>query len=106
MANRIRESINIEKKYQIIKLVDKKEKYTTIMKQFNLKNKANISVIMKQNEEIIKAFEEKSYSKRKSLKTAIYEDLEQNLTKFIGLCNDNNLHINGSTLKEKAKDIA
>jgi len=68
MANRIRESIDIEKKYQIIKLVEKKEKYTTIRKQFNLKNKANISVITKQKEEIIKAFEERSYSKRRSLK--------------------------------------
>ena len=65
MTNRIRESIDIEKKFQIIKLAEKKEKYTTIMKLFNLKNKANISVIMKQKEEIIKSFEEKSYSKRK-----------------------------------------
>ena len=53
------------------------------MKQFNLKNKANICVIMKQKEEIIKAFEERRCSKRKSLKTTIYENLEQNLTKFI-----------------------
>jgi len=79
MANRIRESINIEKKYKIIKLVEKKEKYTIIMKQFNFKNKANIFIIMKQKKEIIKAFEERSYSKRKSLKTTIYEDFEQNL---------------------------
>ena len=57
MAKRIRESIAIEKKYQIIKLVEKKEKYTTIMNQFNLKIKANISVVMKQKEEIIKVFE-------------------------------------------------
>ena len=72
MANTIRESIDIEKKYQIIKLVEKKDKYTTIMKKFNLKNKANISVIVKQKEEIIKAFEERSNSKRKSLSRIYY----------------------------------
>jgi len=106
MANRIRESIDIETKYQIIKLVEKKEKYASIMKQFNLKNKANISVIVKQKEEIIKAFEERSNSKRKSLKTTTYEDVEQNLLQFVGLCNNNNLPINGPIIKEKAKDIA
>jgi len=101
MTNRIRESIDIEKKYQI----SWEEKYTTIMKQFNLKNKGNVHVcvIMKQKEEIIKEFEERSYSKRKSLKTTIYENLKQNLTKFIGLCNNNNLPINGPIVKEKAK---
>ena len=55
---------------------------------------------------VIKAFEERSNSKRKSLKTTTYEDVEQNLLQFVGLCNNNNLRINGPIIKEKAKDIA
>ena len=60
MTKRHREAINIETKYQILKLVAKGEKYSNIMKEFNLKNKANISVILKQKEEIMKAFEERN----------------------------------------------
>ena len=106
MTKRHREAINIETKYQILKLVEKGEKYSNIMKEFNLKNKANISVILKQKEEIMKAFKERNLCNRKSLKTTNYEDIEEHLLKFIALCNNNKLPVNGSMLKEKAKNIA
>jgi hypothetical protein len=105
-TKRSRNSIDLDKKFKIIQLVEKKVPYNEIMQKHGLKNLANISRIMQQKEKIIKAYEEGFNSKRKNLKTTPYGQVEESLKQFISNCNNNGITITQPIIQEKAKEYA
>ena len=103
---RKREAISLETKYAVIRAVEENQKYSEIMKKFGLKNKANISRILKRKSDIKKNFEENKNCKRKTLKTTPFENVEIELKNFLTVCNNKTVPVNGLFLKERAKEIA
>lgn len=102
---RKRGSISLETKFNIIKAVERDEKYADIMAKFDLKCKSNICRIVQKKEKIINAFHNYD-GNRKSLKTAKYEDIEEDLKTYILAANDKQITINGTLLKQKAQELA
>ncbi len=72
-----RESIDLKTKYEILQDIEKGVNYKTIMNNYSLKNRQNISQIKSQKKTIEKAFESHIFSSnRKKLKKAKFEDID------------------------------
>ncbi len=68
--NNKNKTLSIKEKYEIIKLRTNRTPNKDIMKKFGLKNSSNISMILKQKDKIINAFEANNYlSNRKKNKS-------------------------------------
>ncbi len=66
--NNKNKTLSIKEKYEIIKLRTNGTPNKDIMKKFGLKNSSNISMILKQKDKIINAFEANNYlSNRKKI---------------------------------------
>jgi len=108
VPKRKRNSIKLETKYKIIKLLNEKKSYSEIIERFGdeIKDSSNISKIKKNRESIIREYETLTSTQVKKLRKSKYPDIEKALIEFISNCNNNGLYINTLLLKEKANEIA
>ena len=97
-------SISLHDKYEIIKMVKSKVKYSDIMMKYNIKHASTISNIVKSREKIISKFENGQLdSSRKKMRSAKFPELEKALIQFMEkVHNETDLPLNGVLLKEKA----
>ncbi|RWS05387.1 tigger transposable element-derived protein 4-like protein [Dinothrombium tinctorium] len=104
---RKRSSLDLETKYRIIQeVVENKRKYKEVVSMFGLKGLSHVSEIVRNKDRIVKEYQTKTCSERKSLKTTPYKDVENALIDFIRCCNKEGIPVTGPILQEKAKEIA
>jgi hypothetical protein len=79
-SNKKRVLLSIKQKYEIIKLKDSGIQNIDIMVKFGLKHSSNVTMILKQREKIINAFEKGNYiTNRKKLRFGDFPQIEENL---------------------------
>ena len=100
------DSLTIEKKIKIIADVDKKVKYEEIVRNYNLKNKSNITRIIQNREKIEEAYCGTLSSERLTLKESTYATIDEQLLQFISKCAQKGVPTTTFCLKEKALEIA
>ncbi len=83
-SNKKRVLLSIKEKYEIIKLKDSGIQNIDIMVKFGLKHSLNVTMILKQREKIINAFEKGNYfTNRKKLRFGDFPQIEEKLKVWI-----------------------
>ena len=99
--------ICLQIKKEIIDKVEANVSYDLIMEQYALKNKSNISQIIKNKGKYLAAYNESLSSPlRKTLKSTKFKQIDNGLKAFIANCNQSGAMVNDRMLKEKALEIA
>ena len=103
--------LTLSKKMEIIIAVEKNEKSKTLTKTRIAENfqipKTTLSTILRNKSKITEAFEQSQFDPdRKRLRTAMYEDLEEVLLKWIGQARSLNMPLGGPIILEKANNFA
>ncbi len=82
-SNKKRVLLSIKQKYEIIKLKDSGTQNIDIMVKFGLKHSSNVTMILKQREKIINAFEKGNYIiNRKKLRFGDFPQIEVQTNTF------------------------
>lgn len=99
-----RNALDLKTKYDIIQASVSGLKHREVVDKFHLKSVSHVTMILKSKQKIIENYEGQLDSKRKTLKTGKYPDLDKYLVAFITDCNVSGLPINESLLEEEAKN--
>lgn len=106
-SNKKRVLLSIKDKYEIIKLKDSGIQNIDIMVKFGLKHSSNVTMILKQREKIINAFEKGNYiTNRKKLRFGDFSQIEEKLKVWIEKIWDKQIPLSEELLKEKAMQIS
>ncbi|KAI1238431.1 hypothetical protein IHE44_0013160, partial [Lamprotornis superbus] len=99
-------SISVEEIIDIISAVESGKKKADIAAKYGIKRNS-LSSIMKNKEKVLEAFETVRFDrKRKRLRTAFYDDLEETLMKWYRTAQCLNVPVNGPMLHLKVNDFA
>lgn len=101
-----RKAISLETKYKIIKVIEEKNDYEEVYRQFPDIKCHNISKIVKNKEKYVREYESVAAVDRKRLRKGKYPEVEAKLVDFIAKANANGIPIGSVLLKEKANEIA
>jgi hypothetical protein len=104
--NEKKQAIDLITKAKILKDVDNGVDYNVIMAKYNLKARANISMIKKRRNKIEEALKTTSSPLKKTLKPTKYENIDKALKAFISNANNKGIMINANCLVIKAIEIA
>ena len=100
-------SISLSDKKEIIDAVNEGLSYDFIKKKFNLNSSSNISVILKNKDKYLSAYNNQVGSPlRKTLKQTKFENIDAGLKNFIANSNRCGVAINDNVLRAKALEIA
>lgn len=101
-----RSSISLEKKLLIINKVEEGLKKKDVARQFGILP-STLSNILKNKAVILKNLEDEQLStKRKRLRTCLFEDIDEAMLKWVTAARGKNLPISGPLMKQKAKEFA
>ena len=106
--------LTLSKKMKIIIAVEKNEKSKTLLTKTRTRIAENfqipettLSTIIRNKSKFNEAFEQSQFEpERKRLRTAMYEDLEEVLLKWIGQARSLNMPLGGPIILEKANNFA
>nr|XP_003221764.2 PREDICTED: tigger transposable element-derived protein 4 [Anolis carolinensis] len=99
-------SLTIQDKIAIIAAIENGKKKTEIAGKYGIKRNS-LSSIMKNRDNILEAFESLPFDpKRKRLRMACYNDLEEALVKWYEMAQCSNVRVNGPLLRIKANHFA
>ena len=103
-----RNRFSVDLKYKIIKLIDNKTPFDTIVDQFKSEGIRinNIYKFKAQRHKIIDAFENRSDYNIKSIRKSSFQQLDKALVRFVCEQTSNGVEVNSSMLKEKAEQLA
>ncbi len=106
-SKRIRKSIDLKTKYDILIDVENKIDYKVIVDKYNLKNKSNISQIVSEKEKIKSAFESGLHkTDRKKLRKSKYEEIDAAVLKWFRIARKTSISISGQIIRDQALDFA
>jgi hypothetical protein len=103
-----RESINLQKKYEIMQLLKQKVKKSEIVKKYKLKSESNVHRIWNNRQNIISTYENGNQStKRTKLQNEKFPQIESALIQFMkNVHKDTDITIGGLLLREKVLEYA
>lgn len=102
-----RKCISLEQKLLIISEVEKGEKKKKeIAEQYGIPSNS-LSTILKNKEELLKKADGEEFSsKRKRIRTCLYEDVDEAMLKWTIATRERNLPLSGPLMRAKAKEFA
>jgi hypothetical protein len=107
MSSKKRKSISLQKKYDILKDVEKDIDYGVIVQKYELKGKSNISSIVSNKDKIISAFESGQHkTSRKKLRESKYEEVDDAVLKWFTIARESKISLSGHLIKAQALEFA